>query len=207
MKVFLIHGMGRTTASLFLLRMRLARAGHTPHVFGYSVARESFARIVERFVATVAGAVRSHEPYAILGHSLGNVIARAASPALPRGLARLVMLAPPNNAPILARKLDGNPVFELLAGDAGRRLRDATFYDTLPVPPVPTLVIAGTGGPRLRFHPHGEEPSDGVVTVAETRLRGAEHREVPCLHTFIMNNAAVARLALEFLSSSVPVVP
>jgi hypothetical protein len=35
--------------------------------------------------------------------------------------------------------------------------------------------------------------------VDETRLEGAEHREVPCLHTFIMNSPEVARLTGEFV--------
>src|SRR3954465_6858130 len=123
--------MGGTKASLVLLRFRLSRAGFEPPLFGYSVARETPAEIVSRFVTAVASAVLRDEPYAVIGHSLGNVIARAASPRLPTGLARVVMLAPPNRPPLLARKLGRNGVFQLLAGDAGQKLGDPAFYATL----------------------------------------------------------------------------
>jgi pimeloyl-ACP methyl ester carboxylesterase len=200
-KVFLLHGMGRSTASLLLLRHRLSRAGFEPHSFGYAVAREPLGSIVARFVTEVASSVREGEAYGIVGHSLGNVIARAASPALARGLARIVMLAPPNSSPVLARRLARVPFFGFFTGDAGRSLGDPGFYAALPVPAVPTLVIAGNAGPRAAWLPFRGEPSDGVVSVAETRLEGAEHREVPCLHTFIMHDGEVARLTSDFLAA------
>src|SRR5271170_386049 len=134
MKVFLVHGMGRTRVSLLLLRGRLAAAGLEPRLFGYWVSRETFPAIVSRFVDEVASAVSGEELYAILGHSLGGVIARAASPRLPAGFSKLVMLGTPNSSPALARRLASNSGFRLLAGDSGQRLGDAAFYETLPVP-------------------------------------------------------------------------
>ena len=122
-----------------------------------------------------------------------------ASPALPAGLSRVVMLAPPNRPPRLAALLARHPMFRAFTRDAGERLTDPAFYEALPVPSVPTLVIAGTGGPRSRWLPLGHVASDGVVAVDETPLEGAEHRTVPALHTFIMNDARVAAEALAFL--------
>ncbi|HZU96585.1 MAG TPA: alpha/beta fold hydrolase [Planctomycetota bacterium] len=193
MKLLLAHGMFRSPASLVLLRVRLARAGHEPVSFGYSVAFESFERIVARFVE-LASSIEG--PWAIVGHSLGGVIARAATPLLPQGLEKVVMLGTPNRSPELARRFSGLPLFRL-AGDAGRKLADDAFFSELPRPRVPTLVVAGTGGPR--WGPLGDRPSDGVVAVEETRLEGALHREVPCLHTFIMNSPEVARIATDFI--------
>jgi len=198
-KVFLVHGMGRSPASLLLMRRRLARAGFEPRSFSYWVSFQSFDRIVARFVEKVTATVDGAEPYGILGHSLGGVIARAAWPSLPRGLSRLVMLGTPNRPSTLARRLAGNPVFRLLTGDAGRRLGDPAFFEGLPVPEVPTLVLAGTAGPRAEWLPLGDVPSDGVVTVEETRLDRARHVEVGSLHTFIMNSGAVSSAAASFL--------
>lgn len=196
--VFLVHGMGRTHRSLALLGARLERGGLSTSRFGYDVRAHTLDEIRERFVAHVrtraAGA-----PYGIVGHSLGNVIARLASPRLPAGLTGIVMLAPPNRPPRLATLLADRPIFRALAQDAGQRLADPAFYDTLPVPAVPTLIFAGTAGPRARWLPLGHLPSDGVVAVDETPLAGAEHRTVPALHTFIMNDARVAAEALAFL--------
>jgi pimeloyl-ACP methyl ester carboxylesterase len=201
-KVFLVHGMGRTTTSLALLRWRLRAAGHTTHSFGYLVSRTTLPAIVDRFVDHVARHAVD-ERFAVVGHSLGNVITRVALPRLPR-LARFVMLAPPNQPPTLARLLAGNPLFRWLTTDAGQRLADVDgFYATLPVPTMPTLVIAGTSGPRHAKSPWRGAANDGVVAVDETRLPAApllRHVEVDALHTFLMNRADVARLALDFLA-------
>lgn len=198
MHVFLVHGMGRTHRSLALLALRFERGGLSTSRFGYDVRRETLAEIAARFtehVRTRAGGA----PYGIVGHSLGNVIARLASPALPTGLSGLVMLAPPNRPPILATLMRDRLLFRALARDAGQRLADPAFYEALPVPAVPTLVFAGTAGPRAHWLPFRGAASDGVVAVDETPLEGAEHRTVPALHTFIMNDARVAAEALAFL--------
>jgi pimeloyl-ACP methyl ester carboxylesterase len=138
-------------------------------------------------------------PYAIVGHSLGSILTRVASPSLPRGFARFVMLAPPNRPPAMARTFGRNPVFRALTGDAGRRLQDESFYGRLPTPEVPTLVLAGNAAPRAAWMPFGDEPSDGVLAVVETALPGAEHREVSAIHTLIMNHPETARSILDFL--------
>jgi pimeloyl-ACP methyl ester carboxylesterase len=197
MQAFLVHGMGRSPRSLLLLAMRLERAGIACSRFGYSVRAHDLAAIRDHFEAHVRERVRGE--YAIIGHSLGNVIARMASPLLPAGLARLVMLAPPNQPTRIARYFAPHPLYRALTRDAGQRLADPAFYASLPVPAVPTLVFAGTVGPRARWWPLEGAPSDGVVAVDETQLLGAEHRTVPAIHTLIMNDAGVALAIAKFL--------
>lgn len=197
MQAFLVHGMGRSPRSLTLLAMRLERAGIHTSRFGYSVFAHDLDEIARRFTAHVRE--RATGDYAIVGHSLGNVIARLASPMLPAGLTRLAMLAPPNRPPRLARHFEQHPLYRFATRDAGQRLADAAFYDALPVPAVPTLVFAGTIGPRARWLPFAGAPSDGVVAVDETHLPGAEHREVAAIHTLIMNDARVATEITQFL--------
>jgi hypothetical protein len=201
MQIILIHGMGRTRRSMAPLGAYLARQGHTVRYFGYIAAAEPFARIAQRLVRC-AGGWASGQPYALVTHSLGGVLARAALPSLadcpPR---QLVMLAPPNRPPLLARRLAGNPLFRFATGDCGRSLGDQRFYDQLAPVRVPTTIIAGTAGPRGRWSPFGAEPNDGVVAVAETRLAGApEPRLVPAVHTLIMRSPQVARLVAEQLA-------
>ncbi len=168
--------------------------------FAYRVTQHDLAQIGARFVAHV----RSHAagPYAIVGHSLGNVIARMASPTLPPGLQRLVMLAPPNRSPRLAQRFHRLPVYDALFRDAGQRLADPAFYADLPVPNVPTLVFAGSLGPRARWLPFEGAMSDSVVAVDETFLPNADHRVVPAMHTMIMNDAEVTRAIVEFLAET-----
>jgi pimeloyl-ACP methyl ester carboxylesterase len=201
MQVFLIHGMGRTRASMALLERRLAGAGHEPSSFGYRVMRDDLADIAEAFRAHVARAMASKAPapYAVVGHSLGNVITRLCSAELPEGFARFVMLAPPNRSPALARAMRKSRLFALLTRDAGRKLGDREFFARLPIPDVPTLVIAGRA--EVPLLPFRGAASDGIVGVHETRLPGARHELVDAAHTFIMNDRRATRLLLEFLEA------
>lgn len=201
MKVFLIHGMGRSRASMLLLGSRLKRADHDVSSFGYTVSTTPFERIADEWVAHIQAEHAGDAPYAIVGHSLGNIITRHVCDRLPAGLSRLVMLAPPNKPPLLARQLRDNFLFKALAGEGGQRLADEAFYETLPVPAVPTLILAGNGGPRLRFLPFGEAEHDGIVALDETDLEGVPRRILPVFHTFIMNDRRIARLIQHFLQT------
>lgn len=208
----LIHGMGRSRASMALLGARLRRGGHTTSSFGYLVAREALDSIAARFIAHVAGVAEAAqvakqgmaaEPfrYAIVGHSLGGIITRLASPELTPGLERFIMLAPPNRQPAIARALSKSVIFRALTQDAGRRLVDAAFYESLPKPDVPTLIVTGTAGPRTRWLPFSGDANDGILRVDETELPGASRYDVPAIHTFIMNRRDVTAAILRFLEA------
>lgn len=202
MRVFLIHGMGRTSASMALLGRRLRQAGHETSSFGYLVSRQKLDAIVDAWVAHIERGLGEDKAgeFAVVGHSLGNIITRRALPRLP-GLRRFVMLAPPNHPPALARALERSPVFRALTQDAGKKLLDdGGFYADLPVPQVPTLVIAGDGGPRFARSPWKGAANDGVVSVDECKLDGAEFVVVDAIHTLIMNQRDVTGLVQRFLT-------
>ena len=193
MHVILIHGMGRTPASMWLLGHRLRRAGYSTSSFGYLVTLESLDAIVERFRLHVEQAVDRYgaAEYGIVGHSLGGLITRLASPKLPSGFKAFAMLAPPNRSPVIARRLKGNPLFRALTRDVGQRLAGRELFEQAPIPEVPTLVVAGTRGPRSARLPFGGDPNDGVLRLQETHLEGAERFEIEGVHTFLMNRVDV----------------
>ena len=111
MHVLLIHGLGRTPLSLLLLRQRLRLRGHSPRTFGYAAWWEPFDQITRRFAAWVQRQSRV-QPYALVGHSLGNIIIRAAWPQLvAHPPEHVVMLAPPNQPPLLAERLQEHPLY------------------------------------------------------------------------------------------------
>lgn len=219
MRVFLIHGMGRTSASMLLLQRRLVAAGYLPSRFDYMVSLADLQSIGDRFAEHVeavleqdradaeqqptdAGVMAREAPqqaYAIVGHSLGNIITRLASPKLPPGFCRFIMLAPPNQPSVMAQRLKDNPVFRLATRDAGQKVGDEEFYSQLPIPSVPSLIIAGTQGPRSSWLPFEGEPNDAVVRVEETRLDGIPTLEVPGIHTFLMNRSDVHEAIVAFL--------
>lgn len=194
--VFLVHGLGRSRASMLVLSARLRSAGYRTVLVPYDPVRLRLSDASDallRRVSVEAGGERYH----LIGHSLGGIIIRdAARRGYPAGLGRVVMLAPPNRPPELAARLRTNALFRHIAGDSGQRLADPAFYARLPPPPAEFGVIAGDRGQRLTF----DEPNDGVVTVAGTRLAGMKaFRVVPHSHTFIMNGRDVFELCVRFL--------
>lgn len=209
MRVFLLHGLARTAASMAVLAYRLRRAGHRPASFGYQVLTRSVDEVVERFrgrVERVLAEDRARDataivPYALVGHSLGGLVARLAAPDLPPGLRQLVLLAPPNRPPAIAAALAENLLFRAVTRDAGHQLTEPSFFARLPAPEVPTLVVAGTRGPRSPWLPFRGELNDGIVRVSETRLDGAPLVLVHGVHTFLMNRRDVARTVLQFLAA------
>jgi hypothetical protein len=195
--VVLVHGLGRTPLSMALLGHRLTRAGYEVRRFGYLAALgdsiDTLARRLKRAILERVEAPTFH----LVTHSLGGIIARAGCrEPWPPTLGRVVMLAPPNQPPELASVMGGSRAFRTFAGAAGASLADPEFFRSLPVPDVPFGVIAGTVGHRLGF----DEPNDGIVTVAGTRLEGmCDFLEVPRIHTFIMNAPEVAEATVRFL--------
>jgi hypothetical protein len=194
MNVFLIHGQGRTTTAMRLLGVRLSRCGHQVRYFRYYTRREKFAQIVKRLIETIK-ALPQNQPYALIGHSMGGLVARASLPALAdHSPAYLILLASPSRPPRLVPWAVRNPIYRFLTYDCGQRIADAEFYRSLPKPTIPTTIIAGTGGPRGKWFPLGLEANDSVLTVHETRLGNeTEVIQVPALHTFIMNSREVFR--------------
>jgi pimeloyl-ACP methyl ester carboxylesterase len=207
-RVFLLHGLGRTSASMAVLAHRLKKAGHRPTLFGYQVLLRTLDDIAGRFAEKAdrvldrdrARARSAVVPYAVVSHSLGNVITRLASPRLPDRLDRFVMIAPPNRVPAIATALENNPIFRAASKDAGRKLTDEEFFARLPKPEVPTLVIAGTKGPSASWLPFSGEPNDGIVKVDETRYEGASQLLIHGVHTFLMNRRDVFDAVERFLT-------
>lgn len=186
--------MGRSPFGLLPLGSFLRKVGHQTSFFSYSVALHSFEENAARLLthirknATASG-------YAVIAHSLGGVMTRYISPELPEGFQKFVMLGTPNRPVVMAQKWASNPVYVRLTGTSGQHLGEEAFYRDLPVPKVPSLVIAGNLGRSDRLSPFGTAPNDGIVSVEETRLAGAEHVEVKAVHTWIMNDP-IARLTM-----------
>ena len=191
MKVLLIHGLARTSLSLMGLEQRLLKAGFQPEHFGYFAFAESFDQIVERLRLRLR-TLATQEPYAVVVHSLGGVLLRAALAEAQHCPEHVVMLGTPNQPPRLAVHAWRVLPFRWFTGQCGFNLTCPEFYQSLPTLPCPYTLIAGTAGPRGPWSPFGNEINDGIVALSETRL-GASDRPLalPVWHTFMMNNPAV----------------
>lgn len=196
--VILLHGMGRSRASMLVLKRRLEKAGYETLNFPYQAATKSLDDLSQSLRDFIKTNVKT-DKYHFVGHSLGNIIARNGfREGYPEGLGRIVMLAPPNQPAHLAKKFKSNLLFKLLTGDSGQRLGSDEYYKDLPAPSVEFGVVAGDKGQRLTF----DEPNDGVVSVESTRLPGMKdwillHHA----HTFIMNSSDTAECTIRFLQT------
>ncbi len=207
MQVLLVHGLARTPLSLLGLARDLRRAGHRTELVAYSGALESFPRIIARVRHRLGLAAERGDPYAVVGHSLGGLIVRAALDPWPadRPLPRhVVMLGTPSRVPRLARRFHRWWPYRLVNGECGQLLAEPGFFARLPRPAVPTTVIAGTKSWPRALSPFGGAPNDGVVAVDETRPdSGVAVIELPASHTFMMNNRQVRATVRELLARAV----
>lgn len=196
----LVHGLGRTPVSMFPLAGVVRRAGFRTHFFAHSCTLEPFDGIVRRLVR-VFNRVR---PRVVVAHSLGGILTRMALPRVGVPPERLVMLGTPNHPPRLAARVWKWRPFRWLFGTCGRFLAHPAEYERLPAASVPCTVIAGTAGPVGKFSPFGNDPNDGVVSVSETELSGADTHLVPAWHTWMMAHPQVHAVVRRVLTSARP---
>jgi pimeloyl-ACP methyl ester carboxylesterase len=189
--VLLIHGLGRTSACMIPLARFLGRAGYRALRWRYRSTTAPFERHGERLAAELArldaepAVARVH----LVGHSLGNIVARhALAIAPPAKLGRVVMLAPPNRGSRAARRLA--PLLGRLVKPLPQLSDDPESAVNRLAPPrgVDFAVIAAA--------------RDGKVRIEDTHLPGeAAHAVVPGVHTFIMMRADVHERVVRFLRS------
>src|SRR5688500_3170801 len=74
--VFLVHGMGRTPLSMFLLGRRLERAGYRVASFGYLSTTGTVADLGAALARRVEAMAGEAPAVHFVGHSLGNIIVR-----------------------------------------------------------------------------------------------------------------------------------
>ena len=184
-RIFLIHGMGRTSISMLILRQRLNKAGHRCHLFGYTVTFQSFDSIVRRFTERVekvlaedrAAGDHTAQTYAVVSHSLGGLITRAASPNLAEGFSHFVMLAPPNHPPRRRHNAcRATPFSEPSPATPDANWVSLPSLRTCRFPKSQPSSLLGIAVPRLRGYPLAVAP-----TMASWVLRRPSSRVSPWL--------------------------
>ena len=193
-RVLLLHGIWNAKAWLAPLARRLRGDGFEVEVFGYPSVLGGPEIAVPRLVARL----RDREPVAVLGHSLGGLIALEAlrrEPGLP--VTRVVCLGSPLRGSDAARGLGGRAWTAPVLGRSGRLLQAGfeRWDGKHEVGVVAGNVPHGLGRWFARF----EGDSDGTVAVDETRLPGlADHCVVASSHSGLVLSADAARQAAHF---------
>jgi pimeloyl-ACP methyl ester carboxylesterase len=203
--VVLLHGLGRTDASMRVLQEVL-------DYHGYRVVNESYPSSeapIGDLLAHVgrAAAQCGQERLHFVTHSLGGILVRGwLAQGHPPNLGRVVMLAPPNHGSEIVDTLNSSRLLSDLAarinGPATNQLGTGPGSVPNSLPPVDfdLGVIAGD----VILNPLGaaviEGPNDGTVSVASTRVEGMrDHIVIDASHTLIMMNPVAMAEVLEYL--------
>jgi triacylglycerol lipase len=200
--VILVHGLGRRPTSLRRIAQVLRAQGYPVTNWAYRSRTQTLNEAAHQLAAAYATVAQTTTTVHFVTHSMGGIVLRRllAQTALPQ-LGKTVMLAPPNNGSLVARRVLRNPVVTAVLGPAAHELADGTALNaSCAVLTTPVLVIAGTNAHDIRnpvcllsaavLH----EPSDGTVAVRETTLpRMDRFVEVAACHTWIMNHPHTLR--------------
>lgn len=187
--VVLVHGMGRSRLSMFVMARSLESSGYRVLNWGYPSTAKGVPVLGERLAAAVRSQRGEAPRVHFVTHSLGSIIVRwALANDPPAPLGRVVMLAPPNQG---SRSADRYTpwVGWLLPPIRELRTDPAATARTLALPADAEVgVIAGE--------------RDGKVSISESHLEGErDHVVVRAHHTFIMNRGDVRRLVARFLGT------
>jgi triacylglycerol lipase len=206
--VVLLHGLGRTSASVARLKRGLEDQGFDVLCWSYPSRRRRLAGHIEAFRLWL-GAQSFKGPVHFVGHSLGGIIIRGAlaTDALVR-VGRIVMIATPNQGAGVVSQFGSWPFSKLVFGLPLEDLAEGSpTLKSLGVPNADIGIIAGV----QHFHPlnpiswinlfhRAGHEHDGTVELANTQLEGARDTLViDAHHTFICDDRKVIEQTGHFL--------
>jgi len=203
-RVVLVHGLGRTRASMTMLGARLSAAGFEVANVGYPSTRESLEELVHRLRREVDECCSPRvEDLHFVTHSMGGILVRRyLARYSPQHRGRIVMLSPPSQGSEIIDAFAESPLLLEMLGPMGARL--GTDSLSLPNQLGPAEfelgIIAGNRSLNIITSWLIPGPDDGKVSVERARLQGTAHfLVVPATHTFIMNRRDVADQTAFFL--------
>ncbi len=194
--IVLIHGLMRTSLSMWPLKNFLKRNGYEVYTYSYPSHKYSIQEHGTYLNQYIKNLLAKNPGVKInfITHSLGGIITREALSKLSKeqlkDIGSLIMLAPPNQGSKLAKI--STKVFPMLTfpiKPLAELSSDQTSYvHHVPVPNIKIGIIAG------RY--------DAKVPPEYARLEGQNDPViVNANHTFIMNNAKTRELIMNFLET------
>jgi len=203
-RVFFLHGLGRTSASMFLLKHRLEKQGYEVISNSYTSTDAGIDEHVMWLDEQLSLCCHDDSTHLhFVTHSLGGIVLRVyLKNHEVANLGRVVMLAPPSQGSELADFLKNWEVYRMTAGPSGQEI--GTDDDSVPklLGPVDFElgVIAGMRSLNPFYSSIIPGPDDGKVSVERARVEGmSDFILVDHSHTFIMNASDVAAQVFAFL--------
>lgn len=202
--VIVVHGLGRTPASMAILVSRLKSAGFRVVSFGYPSTSEPMEALVDRLRAEVARCCGDEKQTVhFVTHSMGGVLVRSYLSRQPQAHSgRVVMLSPPSQGSELVDAFADSPLLRSVLGPAGSKLGtdSASIPNQLGAVRFRLGIIAGDRSINLLGSWLIPGPDDGKVGVDRAKVEGAaDFLVVSATHTFIMNRRDVADEVVHFL--------
>jgi len=204
--VVLLHGLARTSSSMSKMQEALEDDGYYTANVSYPSRKHEIAELAALAVEEGLSTCRAHadvEKIHFVTHSLGGILLRQyLSTETIEELGRVVMLGPPNQGSEAADKFASVPGFGWLNGPAGRQLGKGETSVPLQLGPVDFElgVIAGNRSIDPITSAVLDNPDDGRVSVADTRIEGMDSFVVvDHSHAFMMRMKKPIELTKKFL--------
>jgi pimeloyl-ACP methyl ester carboxylesterase len=205
--VVLLHGLARTSLSMVRMKFMLENEGYLVANIDYP-SRDHKIEVLAP-MAVEAGlqecaAQADYRKVHFVTHSLGGILVRAYYAEHEHGrLGRVVMLGPPNQGSQAVDQMDQLPGFDWMNGPAGYQLGKGAESVPLALGP-PDFEFAVIAGDRT-IDPITsavlDDPDDGKVSVADTRLEGMRDFVVlPVSHAMMMQDSDVFERVRDFLA-------
>jgi pimeloyl-ACP methyl ester carboxylesterase len=197
--VVLVHGLWVHGIVMELMRRRVAHCGYRALAYSYPSMRLTLAENAERLARFSRGiaAPRLH----FVGHSLGGLIVLRMLERAP-GLApgRAVLLGSPVAGSLAARRLARLPGGRAALGRSAPEWREAAQREFAAGRDIGVIAGRTPVGIGRLVAPDLPAPSDGVVSVAETRLPlMRDHLVLGVNHFGMLISRAVVRQVCAFL--------
>jgi triacylglycerol lipase len=204
--VILLHGLGRSPASMAPLARSFEAKGYAVVNLGYPSTRQS----IEVSAVVVGQAVdqcrmRRASPVNFVTHSMGAILLRQYfQDHRIADAGRVVMLSPPNHGSEVVDRHGRQWWFHAATGPAGQEL--TTDPSSLPnrLRPVPLAVgvVAGTRNHEPWFARDFHGPNDGKVSVASARLSGmSDFITLDVTHTSMPSSRQARDQAVSFITT------
>jgi pimeloyl-ACP methyl ester carboxylesterase len=203
--VFMLHGLGRSNAAMWLLASRMEDAGFAVKRIGYP----SFNKTPQEILDTVAVQINSHLPLPnnqqkvhFVGHSLGGLMIRAyLDNHKVEQLGRVVLIGTPNQGtPIIDKFRDkwwmkiAGPMTLALGTDS------TSFPKSIGAPYYPLGIIAAVSENMFNNDEIIPGKDDGVVPLESAKVSGmTDIIVVKVSHTMMRYNRKVANQTKAFL--------